>query len=248
MRILLCLLLCLSLSFSLFACGEMNNTDKEVIESMEGAEDAFDIGISDPYKLTRWDQEMYAGELYHPELKEYMGSVSGIYQDSTYTMFRVGKNIYRFTAGKLNELCTVSKNNSDIYIVNSPYLDTLIIEETKEGRVNAYQEGGKCFFRGLELLEDERIIDHDASTVYVVSGTTGNYSIKAYAVQEDYSVALKYERRIRGYVLNGEESLKKNIISEYWSCGDNDVWELHTVADDRTLYTFSKVFKPPIPC
>ena len=120
MRILLCLLLCLSLSFSLFACGEMNNTDKEVIESMEGAEDAFDIGISDPYKLTRWDQEMYAGELYHPELKEYMGSVSGIYQDSTYTMFRVGKNIYRFTAGKLNELCTVSKNNSDIYIVNSP--------------------------------------------------------------------------------------------------------------------------------
>ena len=83
MRILLCLLLCLSLSFSLFACGEMNNTDKEVIESMEGAEDAFDIGISDPYKLTRWDQEMYAGELYHPELKEYMGSVSGIYQDST---------------------------------------------------------------------------------------------------------------------------------------------------------------------
>ncbi len=241
MKKILYMLLCLSLIFSLFACGEMNNANEDVIESAEGIQNIYDGEISDPYGLTRWDQEMYAGEPYHPELEKFMGSVSGIYQDSTYTLFRVGKDIYRFVAGKLNKLCTVSKNNSDVYIVNSAYFDTLVIEETKNGKVNAYKEGGKHFFKGLELLEDERIIDHDASTVYVVSGTTGNYSVKAYAVQEDFSAALKYERRIGGYVLNKETSLMKDVISEYWSRGDNDVWELHTVADDRTLYTFSGV-------
>ncbi|MGM9554568.1 MAG: hypothetical protein ACI3V2_09700 [Faecousia sp.] len=193
------------------------------------------------FELTRWDQELFCGELYHPELSEYMGNVSEIYQDTGDIMFRVGTDIYGFTYEELGRRYTLTEADSNAYVVNSSDFTQLVFEETEDGTVNCFRENGDCYFKGLDLGEKEKIIDCSFSLIYVISGETGNYTVKAYIIQDDRTLTLEHEYPVVGYNLGADRDMEESIKSEYWFRSDVNAWELYVVTERGNLYMFNDV-------
>lgn len=259
MNRVLCVLLCVVLCLSMVACGCRTG---EVVDNVVSSEDFSSISdetywvdntldlneepnTSDvvdtyaSYNLTRWDQEIMFGDLRHPELSEYMGSVSEIYPNVSELQFRVGEDIYGFNYGELEKQYTLFESNSTAYTVSSGYFSQLVFEDAES--VNCFDIDGGCFFKGLELGELDKIIDYGFSTVHVVFGESGNYTVKTYVIQEDRSVAFESEYPVVGYSIGGYTDLEEPIKSEYWFRTDVNPWELYVVTENGHLYMFNNI-------
>ena len=252
MKRVLCVLLCVVLCLSMVACG--SKTEEVVSEDetywvddtisglvSDDLSPSESVGESDDFGLVRWDEELMWGDILHPELSDYMGSVSGIYSNVNDLQFKVGADIYGFNYGELEKQYTLSEAGSVVYTVSNAYFSQLIFEVSEGGIVNCFDSNGDCLFKGLKLKEVERILDCGSSYVYVVAGEKGNYTVKLYCIQEDKSVVLEDELPVVGYSVGDYVDMEESVKEEYWFRSDVSPWELYVVTENGHLYMFNDV-------